>query len=365
MCACRLKHYSNNNNNNNNNTDDDHQAGQTATANSYISSSDTITYNTKNNKNNNMNESNSSSSSKNNNSNNSSSKTTTTIQHFSTSLLEAHNKLRVEYGNVRALKLDDELSKLAQEHADYLAAKQSKLENSAHEHVGENLYYLESSDGSYTAKQVIDFWLKRSNMTVSGSGATRPTKTNHFTQIVWKSSKKLGVGTAKALNGATYVVAFYEPRGNVTNYLNQNVIIPDEKKATTGAPPLKNAANSMKSPSSSTFFPATTKQQQQQRSTDNRDMAKYCDDPRIIDALEGLFKNVDKDKSGKISLTKTKKLFQQINKNFNTIYTSADARQLFEKCTKNPEGRITLEDFKTEFPYITPLPNKFLFNDNV
>ncbi len=51
---------------------------------------------------------------------------------------------------------------------------------------------------------------------------------------------------------------------------------------------------------------------------------------------------------------KTKKLFQQINQNFNTAYTSADAKRLFEKCSKNEEGAISLEDFKKEFVTIEP-----------
>lgn len=78
-------------------------------------------------------------------------------------------------------------------------------------------------------------------------------------------------------------------------------------------------------------------------------------DRNIIESLDSLFKNVDKNKSGKVSLTKTKKLFQQINQNFNTTYTSADAKRLFEKCVKNEEGAISLEDFKREFQTIKPL----------
>jgi uncharacterized protein YkwD len=108
---------------------------------------------------------------------------------FQCDLLEEHNKLRNKYGNVKPLILDDNLSKLATEHAEYLASKQSKLENSTNDLVGENLYYLHSADGSYSAKQVIDFWIKRSDLISN----LKPTKTSHFTQIVWKSSRKLGV----------------------------------------------------------------------------------------------------------------------------------------------------------------------------
>jgi uncharacterized protein YkwD len=109
--------------------------------------------------------------------------------HFQNDLLEEHNKLRAKYGNVKPLILDENLSKLAADHAEYLASKQSKLENSTNDLVGENLYYLHSADGNYTAKQVIDFWIKRSDLISN----LKPTKTSHFTQMVWKSSRKLGV----------------------------------------------------------------------------------------------------------------------------------------------------------------------------
>lgn len=145
------------------------------------------------------------------------------ISTFSQELLTEHNKLRERFGAVSDLELDTELSGKAQAHADSLAARQCKLENSSDETVGENLYYLESADGKYTAQHIVEYWLRRSNF----DGHTRPKTTNHFTQIVWKASKKLGVGVARAANGAVYVAAFYFPRGNVVNYLDENVLMKD------------------------------------------------------------------------------------------------------------------------------------------
>ena len=36
----------------------------------------------------------------------------------------------------------------------------------------------------------------------------------HFTQVVWKSSTRLGLGQAKARSGKEYIVAQYRPIGN-------------------------------------------------------------------------------------------------------------------------------------------------------
>ena len=48
--------------------------------------------------------------------------------------------------------------------------------------------------------------------------------TGHFTQVVWKSTKELGMGRAKTADGKqTYVVGRYRPAGNIINYMAENV----------------------------------------------------------------------------------------------------------------------------------------------
>ncbi len=57
-------------------------------------------------------------------------------------------------------------------------------------------------------------------------GSEKPGDTGHFTQVVWKDSKKLGVGkaTGKKQNmTCTYVVARYQPRGNIVSQFKDNV----------------------------------------------------------------------------------------------------------------------------------------------
>ena len=229
------------------------------------------------------------------------------IEEFAKEILNEHNTLRLKFGNVKPLELDAELSEMAQKHTDYLAEKQCKLENTTNDQIGENLYYLQSSEGTYTAKQVFDYWLKRSDF----DAQVKPVKTNHFTQIVWKKTLKMGVGVSKAANGAIYVAAFYSPRGNITNYLAENVVYPQDRPVFV--------------------------------------------DSNILDSLDSLFKKVDRDKSGKISLTKTKELFNLINKTFNQSYKLQDAKKIFENLTNIKDGKVDLETFKSEFKCLKPV----------
>ena len=228
-------------------------------------------------------------------------------EEFDIAMLNEHNSLRTQFGNVKPLELDTELGQLAQKHTEYLAQKQSKLENTTNDQIGENLYYLQSSEGTYSAKQVIDYWLKRSDF----NPLVKPNKTNHFTQIVWKKTLKMGVGVSKAANGAFYIAVFYTPRGNITNYLSDNVVYSQDRPVFV--------------------------------------------DSNILDSIDSLFKKVDRDKSGKISLTKTKELFNLINKTFNQSYKLQDAKKIFENLTNIKDGKVDLETFKSEFKCLKPV----------
>ena len=53
--------------------------------------------------------------------------------------------------------------------------------------------------------------------------------TDHFSQLVWRNSKELGIGTAQSKSGNFFLVARYNPPGNIEGQFEDN--IPVEKVA--------------------------------------------------------------------------------------------------------------------------------------
>lgn len=90
---------------------------------------------------------------------------------------------------------------------------------------GENIYM--SSDtkmsDSDAVKQATSMWYNEISKYNYNSGFSP--STGHFTQIVWKDSKRLGFGVARSSKGV-YVCASYDTPGNVMNQFPQNVLRP-------------------------------------------------------------------------------------------------------------------------------------------
>uniref|UniRef100_A0A3P9M893 GLI pathogenesis-related 2, like n=1 Tax=Oryzias latipes TaxID=8090 RepID=A0A3P9M893_ORYLA len=116
---------------------------------------------------------------------------------FSEELLRCHNEYRKKH-QAPELKLSSKLSTEAARYAESLASTRilKHSEASARGSCGENLAWA-----SYD-------------------------QTGHFTAMVWKNTKKLGVGKAVASDGSSFVVARYFPAGNITNqgHFENNVL---------------------------------------------------------------------------------------------------------------------------------------------
>ncbi|ALC45770.1 CG31482 [Drosophila busckii] len=140
--------------------------------------------------------------------------------------LDEHNRLRALH-DCPNLELDDTLSKGCDEYAKTLAAKNELVH--AEGPFGENLC---SKTGS--ALECVQLWYDEIK-DYDYVKAEFSLAAGHFTQLVWKASKKLGVGWAlTADNKQTYVVARYTPPGNTAGEFKENVPEPKNKKKRKG-----------------------------------------------------------------------------------------------------------------------------------
>uniref|UniRef100_A0A2K6S3X2 GLI pathosis related 2 n=1 Tax=Saimiri boliviensis boliviensis TaxID=39432 RepID=A0A2K6S3X2_SAIBB len=118
---------------------------------------------------------------------------------FHNEVLKAHNEYRQKHG-VPPLKLCKKLNREAQQYSEALASTRilKHSPESSRGQCGENLAWA-----SYD-------------------------QAGHFTAMVWKNTKKMGVGKASASDGSSFVVARYFPAGNVVNqgFFEENVLPP-------------------------------------------------------------------------------------------------------------------------------------------
>ena len=137
--------------------------------------------------------------------------------------LEMHNKYRKMH-HVPDLELNQELCDIAQKYAEYLA-KNSLFEHSHARFkgagMGENLYMcsgFEPNGGEAVTSwynEIKDYDFKKGK---SANGGV----VGHFTQVVWKESKYVGVGIGNVGN-SYYVVSNYYPAGNIKGLELENV----------------------------------------------------------------------------------------------------------------------------------------------
>ncbi|KAH8887254.1 PR-1-like protein, partial [Thozetella sp. PMI_491] len=113
--------------------------------------------------------------------------------------------------NVPNLSWDKGLQASAQAYADKLADKVGVLE---HSRAGENLFWS-SVMGSNDLRDASQSWANEvanyhyeiiPNGDFNGYG--------HYTQVVWRSTQRVGIGASRDPKGGVYIVAHYDPVGN-------------------------------------------------------------------------------------------------------------------------------------------------------
>jgi len=125
------------------------------------------------------------------------------------SMLTAHNAVRVRV-KVPPLTWSDLLAARAQEWADTLLARHQFVHrpNSAY---GESLFEINGAPA--TPVQVVEAWAAESRDYDYSSNRCRGT-CGHYTQIVWRKTRRLGCGVARR-NGREVWVCNYDPPGNI------------------------------------------------------------------------------------------------------------------------------------------------------
>lgn len=127
-------------------------------------------------------------------------------------LLDRHNFWRADVGVNEKLVWSDELATLAHDWAIELKRNNCGFEHRPNNEAGENLF--KGTSGHYSAAYVVDAWGgEKEYYNYSKNKCKRGEMCGHYTQIVWKSTKK--VGCAKiSCDGFDIWVCNYDPPGN-------------------------------------------------------------------------------------------------------------------------------------------------------
>ncbi len=116
-------------------------------------------------------------------------------------------------------EFSSQMTAVAQNWANTLAARNIFV-HSRKRGYGENIYATTSR--SVTGiDPVSSFYSEIKYFRYRAPGFSKAT--GHFTQVVWKSSKSIGVGVAKGRYGTTFVVVNYYPPGNYKGQFRANV----------------------------------------------------------------------------------------------------------------------------------------------
>lgn len=145
------------------------------------------------------------------------------IGDFEMDCLKAHNEFRSKHG-AKSLKLSPKLCKFAEEWAINLASRANPIHRSNSPY-GENIFCTWSNSPyglMVEGREPVEHWYGEGESHVFHKEPTT-LKTGHFTQVIWKDSRELGVGQARSKTGQLVVVCNYDPPGNFIGSFSENV----------------------------------------------------------------------------------------------------------------------------------------------
>jgi uncharacterized protein YkwD len=129
---------------------------------------------------------------------------------------------------------DESISRISQDFADKLLQENKNattisLHHSGNAQLGENLAFFQGfgNDKIQLIKDAIDAWYAEIKDYNFNDPQFSPS-TGHFTALVWRSSKKYGVGIAidEKRNNAAFIVMNFSPPGNIIGQFANNVFPP-------------------------------------------------------------------------------------------------------------------------------------------
>ncbi|XP_040077198.1 Golgi-associated plant pathogenesis-related protein 1-like [Ixodes scapularis] len=144
---------------------------------------------------------------------------------FRKKCVDRHNYYRKLHRSPRLFQ-NTKINLWAQGWAEYIAGIDQMRHRDGNPY-GENIYMIGRVPHGYQpkAKNVVDAWYKEIKYYNYSNPGFR-LKTGHFTQVVWKATRRLGCGWARSYTGYIYVVCNYDPPGNFRNKFSENVLKP-------------------------------------------------------------------------------------------------------------------------------------------
>ena len=137
---------------------------------------------------------------------------------FGKQALDAHNRYRAAH-QAPPLSWSSVLARDAENWAKQIAREGRLPHDDCKD--GENVFMVfgREIDGS----DAVDSWYREVEKYNFNKGGHQ-SNTGHFTQVVWKESRELGIGQAKSVDGKVFVVARYKPEGNNKRTFKENVL---------------------------------------------------------------------------------------------------------------------------------------------
>lgn len=136
---------------------------------------------------------------------------------FAQEILDAHNKYRATVG-VPPLVWSESLAGAAQAWANTLNSNLTFAHDRAVQNQGENLWM--GTDGFFTLTQMVDAWGDERRYFKDGvfpdvSATGNWFDVGHYTQMVWRSTKRIGCAGVVGDDGNYRLVCRYSPPGNI------------------------------------------------------------------------------------------------------------------------------------------------------